>query len=220
MQQYKVTLNGLTPLLMHNDNIGFSDIVKKWMMDPTNKKTTVPGDDRTPAWTWIGYLYHNTKELGIPSDNLMTMLREGGAKVPKQGRETFKKQSQSGIVIDREQFQFLLNNKPIPVEKINDLIYVNDFQKHVETIEKMGFELFVKRAKIGTKKHVRVRPLFRNWSAVGTITVLDEEIFGITPEILETIFKLSGALCGLGDWRPSSPSSGSFGKFDPIIEKV
>lgn len=55
----------------------------------------------------------------------------------------------------------------------------------------------------------------------GSLTVLDEELTGITQDILTTILNQAGALCGLGDWRPSSPiACGTFGKFAPTIQKV
>ena len=94
MQQYQITLNGLTPLLMHNDNLAFTEKVNAWRKDPANKELSVSGDDRTPPWTWIGYLYHDGKNLGVAADNLMTMLREGGAKVlTGKGKETYKEGS-------------------------------------------------------------------------------------------------------------------------------
>jgi hypothetical protein len=218
MKQYQITLNGLTPLLMHNDNISFSEKIQAWTKDPANKGNSTAGDDRTPPWTWIGYLYHDTKTIGVPSDNLMTMLREGGAKVTKRGKETFKKQTQSGIMIDQQQFELLISGKPVTMDKIRPLVGDMDFTNHIATAESLNFELLVKRAVIGRAKHVRVRPMFRQWQAVGSVTVLDEEMSGITKAILQTILNQSGALCGLCDWRPSSGASGTFGRFEAIVK--
>ena len=220
MDQYYIELIGLTPLLMHNDNLTFSEKLTQWRKDPANKDNTLPGDDRTPPWTWIEYLYHDGDIIGIPSDNLMTMLREGGSKVTKKGKETFKKQTQSGIMIDQQQFALTIDGKAVSVESIRPLIGDTEFNNHINTAEGLGFELLVKRAKIGRAKHVRVRPMFRNWKLSGSLTVLDPELSGINQTILETILNQSGALCGLCDWRPSSPSSGTFGKFKPTIKKL
>lgn len=220
MKQYEITINGLTPLLMHQDNIYFSEKIDAWRKDPANKGKSSAGDDRTPAWTWIGYLYHDTVNLGMPSDNLMTMLREGGTKVVKKGKLTFKAQTQSGIMIDQQQFKLLIGGKPTPIAQIKELVGNNDFSRHEEVVKNLGFELNVKRAKIGRAKHIRVRPMFRDWQMVGSLTVLDEELSGITKPILQTILDQAGALCGLGDWRPSSGSSGSFGKFEAVVKKV
>lgn len=222
MKQYKITLQGLTPLLMHNDNLSFSEKLTQWRKSPENKEISKVADDRSPAWTWIGYLYHDGKNIGINSDNIMTMLREGGAKVINRGKETYKKQTQSGIMLDQQQFDIYVNDNlcNVPIEKIKPLIGDLDFSKHIDIVESLGFELLVKRAKIGRAKHIRVRPMFRDWVAVGTITVLDEELSGITETVLNTILNQAGALCGLCDWRPSSPSSGTFGKFTPTIELI
>lgn len=221
MHQYQITLKGLTPLLMHQDNITFSEQLQAWRKAPENKAHSIAGDDRTPPWTWIGYLYHDTHQLGMASDNIMTMLREGGAKVlTGKGKETYKKQSQSGIVLDQQQFDLLINGKLVDVDNIKPLIGESDFINHLNMAKNLGFELFVKRAKVNRAKHVRVRPMFRTWSLQGSLTVIDEELSGITQEILQMILDLAGALCGLGDWRPSSPSSGSFGRFQPTVEKL
>jgi hypothetical protein len=222
MEQYSITLEGLTPLLMHNDNLAYNEKIKAWQTMPENKALSVPGDDRSPAWTWIGYLYHDGKNIGVASDNIMTMLREGGSKVPTGKKtETYKKQTQSGLMLDQQQFDLYVDGNLVPFGGIKALIGELDFNKHIELAEELGFELLVKRAKIGRSKHVRVRPMFRRWTLKGSLTVIDSELSGLTEEILEIILNQAGALCGLCDWRPSSPSaSGTFGKFAPTIKRI
>lgn len=221
MDQYLITLNGLSPLLMHNDNLGFKEKIKEWQKEPENKAHSIAGDDRCPPWTWIGYLYHNNRHIGVSADNIMTMMREGGAKVlTGKGKETYKKQTQSGIILDSMQFDLYINDKKVEIVEIEKLIGNMDFNYHIEIVESLGFELLIKRAKIGRAKHIRVRPMFRNWVLQGSLTVLDSELTGLTEDILKTILNQAGALCGLGDWRPSSPGSGTFGRFQPEIEKV
>lgn len=217
MKQYAIEITGLSPLLMHQDNIAFGEKVTAWTKDPANKGLSAAGDDRTPAWTWIGYLYHDGRTVGMPSDNIMTMLREGGAKIIKKGKETFKKATQSGIILDQQQFDLTIDDKKISVEPIRALIGNNDFNLHLDTAESLGFELLVKRAAVGRAKHIRVRPMFRKWSLAGSLTVLDEELSGLNHKMLQTVFDQAGALCGLGDWRPSSGSSGTFGRFETTV---
>lgn len=219
-KRYNVTLTGLTPLLMHNDNLAFAEKLTAWRKDPANKEHGVSGDDRSPPWTWVGYCYHDGRNLGVSSDNIMTMLREGGAKIINKGKETYKKQTQSGIMIDAQQFDLWVSGETVPKDPIAALVGEMDFSKHIELAESMGFELLVKRAKINKAKHIRVRPLFRDWILTGSITVLDEELTGLTAETIKRILNQAGALCGLCDWRPSSPSSGTFGKFSPEIEEI
>lgn len=99
MRTYHVTLTGISPLLLHHDDITFQDELKLWRTDPDNKKNSVPGDDRSPAFTWLGCLYHDDGLLTIPSENIMKCLTEAGAMVPVPGGKngkTFKAQTQSG----------------------------------------------------------------------------------------------------------------------------
>jgi hypothetical protein len=221
MERYSIELNGLSPLIMHQDNLAFGEKVKAWQKDPANKAQSTAGDDRTPAWIWLGYSYNDGREFGIPSDNFMTMVREGGAKVSTgKGKGTFKKQTQAGILLDQQQLTLLVNGKPVPVEPFKPLIGNNDFNQHIDMAEGHGFELLVKRAKVGQSKHVRVRPMFRQWTLVGSFTVMDPEVSGLNEHVIRTVLNQAGALCGLGDWRPSSPSSGTFGRFEPVIKRI
>lgn len=206
-KNYMVMLSGMRDLLMHKDNIQHGERVKKWSKDPANKDVSVAGDDRSPAWTWIGYLYAEYGKVVIDSDNLMTMLREGGAQVSTgKGKKTFKAQTQSGIIVNE-----------IDYEPIKALLNENDFEKHLEITEELGITLFVKRAKIGMSKHIRVRPRFSNWQASGTITVTDPML---TKDVLQDILTFAGARCGLCDWRPSSKSPGQFGTFVATLEEI
>ena len=219
METYIVTLTGVSPLLMHRDNLSFSEAIKNWQKDPQNKEFSHAGDDRSPAWTWLGSCYTDGKILGMDSDNLMTCLREGGTKV-KTGKksETYKKQTQSGLMVMDVCSPLYVNGKTIPWEPLKALNGVMDFEKHEQTATDLGFELFVKRAKIGSAKHVRVRPMFRNWSVVAKISIIDPEVSGINKAILQRILDCAGAQCGLCDWRPSSRTPGSFGRFVATLE--
>lgn len=219
MKRYKITLTGERDLLLHHDNIDFSERVKKWQKDPANRAKSVAGDDRSPAWSWIGYLYHDKKQLVIPADNLMTVLREGAKRVSTGKRGgTFKSQSQSSILINEEWWPLLINGISVPWSDIATLGDEEQFEVHQSEAERLSFELFVKRAKIGNAKHVRVRPRFQNWSCSGTVTILDDTI---TKDTLEMILSQAGRFAGLGDWRPSSPKSpGPFGTFTATLEEL
>jgi hypothetical protein len=218
MDKYRVTITGAMDLLMHADNIEWRDAMEAWNKDPENRKVSKAGDDRTPAWRWLGALYHDGHFVGIPSDNLMTAIREAGAKVPTgKGQATFKKASQSGILVNEVLWPLMIGGKPLAFESIEPLREESDFAVHAETAKKLGFELFVKSVRIGQAKHIRVRPRFHDWSASGTISVLDE---AITPQILEKIWNIAGQYCGLCDWRPSaSKAPGPWGTFTVTLKK-
>lgn len=218
-RKYEVQLIGETPLLMHADNLQWAELLSKWQKDPANKKLGVAGDDRTPAWRWIGCAYNNGKIFTIPSDNLMTVLREGGAKCPTGVRGgTYKRQTQSGLVVNEADWALTVGGAPVEFGPFKAMMDVDDFAQHEAMAAKHGFALFVKRARIGQAKHVRVRPRFDKWEAAGTITVFDETI---TTDVLRNVLTFAGTYAGIGDWRPSSPKSpGPYGKFTATVKEV
>ena len=217
-RRYEVKLTGQTPLLMHGDNLSWDGYMAKWLMDPKNKELSKAGDDRTPAWKWIGYLYIEQGLVVVPSDNLMTVIREAGTMLPTgKGKKTFKRQSQNGIVVDQLGWPVLVNGKTIPYDKIEPLLKVDDYLEHEHAAKQLGFELFAKRVKIGRAKHVRVRPRFDRWACSGTISVTDDMI---TTNVVRDLFLYAGD-CGLCDWRNSSPDApGAFGKFSAIVKEI
>jgi hypothetical protein len=81
MLDYEFVLKCLSPILTHNDDVMASDELAAWRKDPKNKSVSVPGDDRSPPWTWMTYLYHDGVRLAMPQDNIMCALRHAGAKV-------------------------------------------------------------------------------------------------------------------------------------------
>jgi hypothetical protein len=221
MQTYQITLTGTQPLLMHADDIDWADQMEAWKVDKDNKKKSKAGDDRSPAHRWIGSLYRNEAgEVVIPTENTMRALMEGGAMVlvpGGRGGKTFKAQTQSGIMPREIGWPLLINGKPIPVAPIQRLLKEADFSVHREAVKELGFSLFLKRARIGQSKHIRVRPRFENWSATGELVVIDEQI---TQEILADILEVAGKYKGLGDWRPSSKTPGTFGMFSAQLRQI
>ena len=230
MRAYQVTLTGTSPLLQHNDDIDWADRMEEWKLDKDNKKSSKAGDDRSPAFRWVGSLYHADGMVVIPSVNVMRAMMEGGSGVlvpAGKGGKTFKAQSQSGIIPRGIGWPLLIphtngakSDKPVPIPyaPIEALIDINDFKEHRARVQKMGFTLFQKRAKIGASKHIRGRPRFEVWSMTGQLLVTDDQI---TTAILEDILEVAGKYKGLGDWWPSSPKSpGQFGLFEATVEQV
>jgi len=224
---YEVTLKSRSGLILHSDNIEWSASMEEWSLEPGNKAKSKAGDDRYPAWRWMGCLYKDdiTDEVIIPSDNLMTMLRDAGKKVPtgKKGG-SFKAITQSGIAINETGWPLLIPKQPgsptykkILGSELRHLLTETDFNRHLTECRKAGFFLFPKRARIGQAKHLRVRPRFDVWTASGTLTVTDETI---SERVLQSIFDIGGIHCGLGDWRPGAPSSGPWGRFEATIKEV
>lgn len=217
MKRFQFTLTGFMPLLMHADNIEGSDELQEWRKQPANKGVSVAGDDRSPAWTWQTYCYHDGQHITMPAENVMVALRQAGAQMILKKMKTFKEVTQSGLLISTEACEFRNDGKQI---KWADILAMRGktFAEQSAACKKLGFELFVKRARVGNSKHVRVRPKFAaaKWSVSGEIQVLKPEITG---DILKQLFDLAGK-AGLCDWRPSGKTPGPYGQADAVVKEI
>jgi hypothetical protein len=220
-KRYEFEITGKQPLLMHWDNVEFADKLKAWRNQPSNKNKSVPGDDRSPPFSWMGCLYNEEGkgDVFIPSENIMKALMEGGASVRTgRGQGTFKAQTQSGMLVDDLHVPLLVDGKTIPMDAVNKIEKLEEFSQHVEAVKALGFDLFVKRATVGSSKHIRVRPLFPRWSLRGVLQVWDDML---KLDVLRTIFEVAGSSKGLCDWRPSSPRKpGPYGTFTTQIRAI
>lgn len=216
--QFEFTLTGITPLLMHADDVEKADELMEWRKHPDNKNKSKAGDDRTPPWTWMTYAYYDEEgKITMPQECIMAALSKAGAQFKLKGNTTFKSLSQSGLLIHEEFCNFTTNGNTITTAQLSKFKDA-DFKTHCDEAKKLGFELFVKRATIGQSKHVRVRPKFKNWQITGHIETLASEF---TEAILTQMMELCGLRVGLGDWRPSAPSKpGRYGKFSCNLVKV
>lgn len=217
LRMYEFTLTGTMPLLMHRDDVEAADELMSWRKDPRNKSLSVPGDDRSPPWSWQTYVYHDGESLALPQQNIMTALRFAGAKVASKGKATFKSMSQSGLLIASDFCPFHCGGKLMAIETIAALRGLS-FAEQKKAVRGLGFDLLVNRAKVGTSKHVRVRPKFPAWSVHGRVQVIEP---AITTDVLRQLFALAGRYAGLCDWRPSSKESpGPYGTFTAEVEPI
>jgi hypothetical protein len=219
MRSYHVQLESRTPLLMHRDNLEFKAIVERWQRDPANRDKSIPGDDRSPAWNWMGSLYHDGKAVALPTDCVMASCMGAGAEVKApRGRKSLKAQTQSGMAFAEPYLAFTVNGgRPIRMTDLEPLQHTENFDEHLTKSREMGFALDVRRARIGTSKHVRVRPVFEAWHAGGTLNVWDDIL---TIDVLNTVLFLAGDKYGLLEWRPSGRRPGPFGRFHAEITTI
>jgi len=215
---YKVTLTGNTAILFHHDNIEACDELTDWRKDHKNKNQSKAGDDRSPGWTWQTYLYDDGENVAMPSDNVMACVRKASAGVVLKKQTTFKQLSQSGMCFDTEYLEFRYgmpkqNWRTLSSDELNGIRNLS-FAEQAEAAKRLGFRLFVKRARVGQSKHIRVRPRFDRWQVVGNLTVRAEEI---TADVLQKIFDIAGSV-GLGDWRPGCSTPGPYGTFTATVE--
>jgi hypothetical protein len=214
-RDYSFVLSGFMPLIMHADSIDGSDELQEWRKNPANKGVTVPGDDRSPGWTWQTYLYTDGTYVTMPADNVMVALRQAGAQLILKKQKTFKEATQSGLVIPSEHCDFYADKNQVEISAIRELRDL-PYAQQAAAVKAMGFELFAKRAKVGTSKHIRVRPRFKAWRVEGTITANRPEI---TEEVLAQLFDLAGT-CGLCDWRPAGKTPGPYGQFKSSVKAL
>lgn len=213
---YKIT--GVSPLLVHADDVEKSDLLTKWRKDGKNKSVSTRGDDRSPAWTWQTYLYTDGISLVVPTDNLSACIREAATMMTLSGMKSFKEASQCGLIFHDDFLPIIGTlDRAIRVEEI-DSLQDQSFAEQCESVKQLGFSLFVKRAKVGSAKHVRVRPRFDQWSLSGVVEITAKEI---QEEHLSEMFELGGFYKGLCDWRPGSPKRpGRFGRFKTELKRI
>lgn len=218
-QGFTAELRGYMPLIMHADNIEWADTIEAVRKEIKDQKGDwKAGDDRCPPFTWRGYVYRDLegKHVSIPTELLGSCLRRAGATMELKKQETFKRLTQSGILFDGMDAEFFNDGKPIRVADVDGI--EGKFPDHLAAAKKLGFELFVKRVVIGQSKHVRVRAMFRKWTARVGFTVIDDRL---TFDILKEIWARAGRWAGLCDWRPGSPRSpGPFGTFEAKVVRA
>jgi hypothetical protein len=219
-RKFDIVLTGIRPLLMHYDNIEWADriSVARDQIRRDNKANFSAGDDRCPPDTWKGYMYNDVagQYVTLPTDNLRTCLTKAGAMITLQKQTTFKRLVASGILFEDVDTQFGYGPKGVSLAMADVNKIAGDFNTQLAAVRKMGFDLMTKRAAVGASKHVRVRPIFRQWTVRTSIIVVDDQI---TNAALDEMWRLAGLRIGLGDWRPSSPKSpGPYGMFTVTVK--
>lgn len=218
MQQYKFTLTGISPLILHNNNIEERDrleAVRKRM------KGGKAGDDRSPADSWKGYLYFSeeTGNVCITNEMLLACLLIGGGKVKVSGKETLKSHSQR-IMFDKMDYDLTVNDTLVKKSKVDAI--KGEFTEQSNACRDLGFMLLVKPCTVGTSKHIRVRPKFgAGWELSGQFEIEEDDAGVLGLSSLRELFTVCGRMVGLGDWRPSSPKRpGQYGRFTATVERA
>lgn len=223
--RFEFVMTGVKPLLLHADNVEWGDTLKSWQTDPANRDISKAGDDRSPAWTWMGYL-PGDEVASVPCSYIAAALRDAGRtfKIGK-GNKTYKEAASSLVWFEPpaefggEFFPILIDGKMVPSAAIRSrLLDCLDFTEHLATAKRHGFRLDVRRARVGQSKHVRVRPRFEpGWTVRGTLELADPDI--LPPSVLAQLFDIAGRR-GIGDYRPSSKAPGPFGMFEASLTPV
>lgn len=174
-----LNLTGRSPLVMHNPR----------MIDPEDEfvraigEITAKGSKQTDVeraevarLEWFGGIYHDP-EIGVyvPTWNVQKCINRGGV-ITRQGTDVLRAVA---LLTDRVSLTY---------DGPRDL---------VKMYERPEFR-FRKEVGIGTKKVMRMRPIFRRWSLSMEIELLEE---AMNPDALLRVAETAGLSEGLGDAR-------------------
>lgn len=185
MQEVKVKIHGVSPLLMHSDRLAnpLDSLSKELKKISSKRKKTDEDHEDMARIEWHGALYFD-KDLGpyIPGEVIDATLRES-AKITKDGKNI-----QRGVLTQEDRVK-LHYHGPRDLEKM----WCNPNFLDQRTV------------KVGQSRIVRTRPRFDDWSAEFTLL--------INPEIMDAeevriILERAGRVIGMCDYRPR------FGKFE------
>jgi hypothetical protein len=211
MERFQVKVEGLTPLLMHHNNLMARDALAA-----KGRKGGKAGDDRHPVETWKTYLYEDGKQIVIPQENFLAALLKAGSSVSIGKMRTLKAASQA-IYFDDTYVPLVVGSAPIKISAIESID--GTFAEHCTQAKALGFELFVKPCSVNGKSHVRVRPKFEVWSAELTFETDDADLLAGENRIAD-LWEGAGR-AGIGDWRPSSPKKpGPYGRFKAVVSRI
>jgi len=167
-------------------------------------KTTVPQTspeetkDKYEKRTWNNRCHYNTNgHVEIPAmafKNCLTSAAQyKGDVIPGQGKKTYKKKFESGIIVDT----------PMTIEP------------HISREEVQHEWLFVPSdgRRGGSSRVNKCFPVFRTWAGTVEFIVCDETI---TKEVFEQHIKTAGKFIGLGRFRPEK--NGYYGRFKAEVE--
>lgn len=202
VKQYKISITGITPLIMHND-IGcnpLDPLTKQRKEISCIRKKTDEHYVMLARLEWEQALYYS-EEIGmyLPSRCIMASIKNAAKKF-KQGRDT------KAITIIDALGSSLKGFEKMNPDKLWEIKNKNGSQKHTHCCS-----VVVQRARI-----MRTLPLFPEWKTTFNL-LLDTEI--LNPENLSRILKTAGFEYGVGEMRPQL--GWGFGKFNiESIEEV
>ncbi len=192
MKNIQIDVRGTSALLMNNAEGAdpLNQFAKELKKVSGKTKKTEEDHILMSDIEWRKNLYWND-ELGvhIPAENLASMIA-GSMRLSKQGKQSIH------ILVD--------DDMPLAFKNSKNL----DRLAHDPAMRKRA------NVKNGMKTVQRTRPQIPSgWT--GTIKLL-VDVDGIDPDQVVDFVKRAGHVVGLGDWRPSSPKPGRFGRFEVV----
>lgn len=205
-KKFKITVKGAKSLIMHSSQTAdptnkFAKALKK----VSSKRSKTDEDfEEMSRIEYVAGQYRDTKTypstfgLYMPTECFTACLINAGKKI-KHGRGSMKA-AVTGIMFDNEH-GFPLKTK----------------WKSYEAMEADPDSWFKKIVNVQGSKVVRTRVLIPEWSFEVTGEL---EVSVCDFDMLQELLNVAGRLIGLGDWRPSSGTPGSYGKFIATAELI
>ena len=187
LQQLKVKLTGVCPLLMHNIRLAnpMDEYVReiKALTGLKGKAKTDEVRAKIAELEFMGGMYSNENgEYILPSDCIEGTIKKGAMK---------EKQGQVALAAVYVMDDFLLTK------------YNGPKDPHARLADKQCYDM--RMATVQQKRVLRTRPKFTNWEASGTITF---DAGQVDEESIKRWLSVAGQQCGVGDYRPK------FGRFE------
>jgi hypothetical protein len=186
MQTTKITIRGLTPLIMHNGRLSdpLDESTQALARLTSKRNKTIEDHKAVSKCEWYGGLYVDEKGAPcLPGEVIEAALVEG-AKKYKLGKAT------KGGVIVAGNFALVFTGP-----KTADKLWADGG--------------YLKRAsvKVGTSRVIRSRPIFPKWECTFDVQWDPAVVRG--EETITEIVEAAG-MSGIGDWRPK------FGRFELV----
>lgn len=193
----RIMMTGTSTLLMHNQRLADPlDPFAKALKGVSGKRKKTDEDHEEMARIeFEGGLYFDP-DLGpyVPGINVHRSLVEG-ARITKRGKDV----ERALLVLD--------DVCPLAYRGPRDVGGLYADKSHVSR----------RSVKVGQSRIPRTRPAFSEW-ALECDAELDLGLLDF--DDVRVIAETAGSLAGLGDYRPSSPHGGSFGRYQAAVERL
>ena len=195
--RYEITINGTSPLIMHNGAAGLdtrspANIEKSQIAKKRGSIRTETDDERLRQLECLTSLWLNGEGAPTVPEAAVRAVIENAARKLKQGPQV-----REGLI----------------VEKVTAFEYDRTLGETAEQLsETVQFTtgVVVQRSRI-----LRTRAKFDAWSVTFNVEVDDELV---DADQLATWLDIGGRRVGLGDWRPEK--SGHYGRFETVAIKA
>lgn len=184
----KVTIAGISPLLMHSDRGANPLSVEARALKSVSSKRKKSEEDYAEMMRieWMASLYLDDDRIAVPVENVRATIRDG-AKLSKMGKEISRK-----VFLDGEFIPLDYNGAKDPIKLFDDARFRD-----------------TRSVRVGQQRVMRTRPIFRGWGLTFT-AYWDRDSFDVP--LFRQCLESAGRFIGLGDFRPDK--GGTFGRFE------